>query len=88
MHLLKRDFADVGTFQNFNAGMHIVLNLEDHYTDTKIAEQAARKGLPIPALSSFANSRDDINGLALGYCGNTEQELASGLAIVQNLIRR
>ena len=84
----KRDFADIGTFQNFNAGMHIVLNLEDRYIDTEIVEHAAKQGLSISALSSFSCSPNGLNGLAFGYCGNTEQELTSGLAKIQNLIRR
>ena len=88
MDQLKRDFANVGAFQNFNAGMHIVLNLEGRYIDTEIAEQAAKLGLSIPALSSFSGAANGLNGLAFGYCGNTEQELASGLAKLQNLIRR
>ncbi len=76
MDHLKRDFTDVGVFQDFNAGAHIVLN----------TEYAARQGLSISALSNFSDFQNELNRLAFGYCGNTEREFASGLTILQDLI--
>ncbi|OED49859.1 aspartate aminotransferase [Rhodobacteraceae bacterium (ex Bugula neritina AB1)] len=81
---LTADFSDVGTFQDHQAGMQIVLHLNDRWTDTVIAQRAAEKSVEVQALSEMASDKCACNGLVLGFCGYQQEEMAAGLAVLRS----
>lgn len=72
---LAGDFRDCGSYEDHQAGMQIAFHLNKGYVDTKVVEDAMSKGLAIPALSRFCFKNSSLNGLLLGYCGFTEEEM-------------
>lgn len=77
---LTQDFSDYGTVTDHQAGMQIVFNLAASYEDTDIAQRAFDKGLSLTTLSSFSDTSTDRNGLIMGFCAYSEEELAPALA--------
>lgn len=72
---LAGDFRDLGSYEDHQAGMQIAFHLNKDYVDTQIVNDALAKGLAIPALSRFCFKNSSLNGLLLGYCGFTEEEM-------------
>ena len=85
---LTRDFSGFGHFQDHQAGMQIAFHLAPHLRDTKICADAASQGLTIEALSEFARGEPGYNGLILGFCGYSIDELDPGLATLLEILRR
>ena len=81
---LTHDFAQFGSFDDRHAGMQVVFHLNKGISDKEVSQKAEALGLVIQPLSRFANELSDLNGLLLGYCGFTEDEL--GVAL-QDLLR-
>lgn len=78
--LLDLHFADLGRFEDHQAGMQIAWHLPPEMPDREIAARARAAGLGAQPLSSYCRDRQDMNGLLLGFCGFTEAELSAGMA--------
>jgi GntR family transcriptional regulator/MocR family aminotransferase len=72
-----------------DCGMHLMLRLPAALADRTLVDHAWRAGLGPRALSSFALcSRDDANGLVIGYGNTAVEQLPSAVATLAKLMRR
>ncbi|WP_170564811.1 PLP-dependent aminotransferase family protein [Ruegeria atlantica] len=76
---LKRDFMEFGHFINHHAGMQIVFHLNSDFEDTKIAMAASEMGIAVRPLSRLSVGNSGRNGLILGFCGCSEEEMEPAL---------
>ncbi len=76
---LAADFAPLGHVTDHQAGMQVVFHLKDWISDRTIAKTAGQAGLLIQPLSGFASQARGLNGLILGYCAFTADELDAAL---------
>ena len=76
---LAGDFRRFGSFVDHQAGMQVAFHLSGKAIDREIVERATAEGLEIEALSSFCGTGTSTNGLLLGYCGFTQDEMAQAL---------
>lgn len=76
---LAHDFEPFGRAVDHQAGMQAVLHLRPGYRDTEIAAQAGDAGLTVEALSRYAAGAPAMNGLILGFCAFSEEEMAPAL---------
>ncbi len=82
---LTRDFADVGSVIDHQAGMQVAFHLRDGFDDTTLAARAQKLGLNVDALSHFCAGGADYNGFLLGYCGFSIEELEKALARLEQI---
>ena len=73
---LATDFSDYGSCRDHQAGMQVVLDLYQNYDDAEISRKASELGVQVQPLSSFAAASSEHNGLVLGFCGYSEEEMA------------
>lgn len=66
--------------------MQIAFHLDHPYVDTEIARHANEHGLTAQPLSQFCTTRNACNGLLLGYCGFTEDEMKVALATLGGVL--
>jgi GntR family transcriptional regulator/MocR family aminotransferase len=87
---LTRHFAEYGYCVDHQAGMQVVFHLTSGLQDREICKSATEQGLSIEALSSFVQAEDlnkaKYNGLVLGFCGYSEEELQAGLDLLLRLL--
>jgi GntR family transcriptional regulator/MocR family aminotransferase len=76
---LQRDFAEFGTFTDHRAGMQVAFRMDPATDDQAISDALQGVGLKASALSQFFAGSPTTKGLLLGYCGNDEDEMKSGL---------
>lgn len=76
---LQADFSEIGWCRDHQAGMQIVFHLNPPHCDMTIAAHAAKAGLNVEALSTFCNGSVRMNGLILGFCGYTPEEMEPAL---------
>ncbi len=89
--LLERlggEFSTYGTFQDHHAGMQIAFYLNRQYKDSEIAQTAASQNLSIEPLSRFSFAGDTLNGLLLGFCGFTRDELDGAFSTLADILGR
>ncbi|RBW52565.1 PLP-dependent aminotransferase family protein [Ruegeria sp. A3M17] len=85
---LSREFAMFGTFEDHQAGMHIAFHLNDGLSDKTIACRASDAGIAVQPLSALSGKPYSMNGLALGFCGYTEDEADSALEKLKTCITK
>ena len=76
---LQRDFAEFGSFTDHRAGMQVAFRMDPATDDQAISDALQGVGLKASALSQFFAGSPTTKGLLLGYCGNDEDEMKSGL---------
>ncbi|WP_424944118.1 PLP-dependent aminotransferase family protein [Aliiroseovarius crassostreae] len=84
---LAREFAEFGWFHDHQAGMQICFHLQGELRDTEIARRAADQKLTISPLSHYAQDGSGVNGLILGFCATSEDEMAPALQRLTSLLR-
>lgn len=84
--LVKANLGPLATFDDHRAGMHIVVNLPEAYDDKKIARLAADNGITSPALSTYCASPPLKNGLLLGFCSFTIEEMEGAMGTLRTII--
>ncbi len=82
---LLRDFSDVGSFTDHQAGMQIAFHLKPQFRDHEIADRATAFGLGVEALCSYSHRAGGPNGLLLGFCGFDEAQISSGLEVLRKV---
>lgn len=88
LHRLGSDFADLGTFKDNQAGMQIVFHLRADLKDTTISELAAKEGVALHPLSASLSGEGQLNGLILGYCAHTRQEMEAALRVLRSCFKK
>ena len=76
---LKRDFGEFGHFIDHQAGMQIAFHLNGNIKDTDVSSVASEMGVAARPLSDFSAGNSQHNGLILGFCGYSEEELETAL---------
>lgn len=85
---LTSDFGGYGSLQDHQAGMQIAFHLNSRYLDTDIARHARPNGLSVLPLSQFCSKKNCLNGLLLGFCGFSTEELKGALLILKGVMDR
>lgn len=86
--LLTDELGDRVQWTDHQAGMQIAVMLSDSYDDVALARELAQKGVPCPALSTYYRRATQQNGLLLGFCNSTPEELQSGIKILKSVLRK
>lgn len=81
---LDREFSQFGFFKDHHAGMQIVFHLHPGFRDKDIADLARQKGLIIRPLTSMFARDGSANGLMLGFCAYTEDELITAIDVLKD----
>lgn len=69
------------------AGLHLLITFEAGFADVELAAAALARGVKVQPLSWHAQ-RPTQPGLVLGYAANTPSDIAEGVAILGDLLRR
>lgn len=88
IHLLQTHLSGVVSFTDHRAGMLIAVKLPGYLKDIEIAQQAEKIGLSCPALSRYFAGPKKQNGLLLGFCGYTVDELENAMLLLRDLINK
>ena len=80
---LQRDFAQFGVFKDHQAGMQIVFHVHDGIRAEDVASLALPKGIVARPLTPMYTKGGGINGLLLGFCAYTEDELNRALDVLK-----
>lgn len=83
---LLQDFSQYGFFSDHHAGMQIVFNLNRNLNDKDVSKLAKKRGIVTWPLSGFGAAVSSYNGLVLGYCGFTQNELSAALEDLKTVL--
>ncbi|PHS79349.1 MAG: aspartate aminotransferase [Rhodospirillaceae bacterium] len=88
MQLIDEHLGDIGVYEDYRAGMQIAVKLNKGYDDQRIAKAAADHGIVCFALSGYYASKPPQQGLLLGFCSFTEDEMTRAMVTLKVLINR
>lgn len=88
MRMIRDGMSDVLEAWDAEAGMHTVAWLPVGTDDSRIQQEAAKAGLNILAISSFALRPLRRGGLLLGYAGFRPEAIRKGMRQLESVIRR
>ena len=80
MTRLAQDFAPYGQLRDTQAGMQLLFHLHDGLSDRDLVARGVARGLSLQALSDHAAEAEGCNGLILGFCAFSPEELEPALA--------
>lgn len=83
---LAEELKCFGTFKDHQAGMQIAFHLTAEINDTELVSAAVDKGLSLRALSTFSARKNGLNGVLLGFCGYTEEELSKAFSTLHSVL--
>lgn len=83
---LSNDFRRFGSFEDHQAGMQIAFHLDARFPDIEISQKADRKGLTAAPLSRYSRRKSALNGILLGFCAFTPDEIGEGLATLEAVL--
>ncbi|EBA15330.1 transcriptional regulator, GntR family protein [Roseobacter sp. SK209-2-6] len=83
---LAEDFADFGVVRDTQAGMQLVFHLKEAFDDRSLTRLATDRGLRLQALSEHAEEAPGCNGLILGFCAFSEEEMEPALAVLKSCL--
>lgn len=86
MQLIDEHLSDIGVYEDHRAGMQIAVKLNANYDDQKIAKATAHKGITCFALSGYYASKAQQQGLLLGFCSFTKDEMSHAMMILKSVI--
>lgn len=84
--MLRTHLGDLATFEDHRAGMQIAVKLPEIYMDAKITASAEEKGISCSALSAYYKSATPQNGLLMGFCSHTVEEMANAMGELRTVI--
>lgn len=88
LDLLSGELHDTLSWKDHQAGMQIAVNLPPEYDDVVLSKELAQAGLSCPALSTYYRRATQENGLLLGFCSHTDQELQDAVPILKRILRQ
>lgn len=83
---LTEGFSIFGQFQDHHAGMQIAFHLNRDLADEDVARTAKQRGVAVEALSGFCGDGSAYNGLLLGYCGFSTEEVDVALTALRDIL--
>lgn len=87
LEALAQEFAEFGHFEDHQAGMQVTFHLNKNLPDHEVSARAAELGVAVHPLSDYATKGSDFNGLILGFCGFTPDEMAPALGLLLQALR-
>ena len=84
--LLETSLANIAMFENHHAGMQIAIKLPPEYNDKQISRIALSKDIICPPLSDYYKSSHSQNGLLLGFCGFTVEEMQKAMETLREIV--
>jgi len=63
-------------------GMHLVLGLPEEIVDEQLVEHLKQDGLGVRALSGYTQEGPKLNGLVIGYCAESEEQIKRGIRLI------
>ncbi|MBT2130478.1 PLP-dependent aminotransferase family protein [Planktotalea lamellibrachiae] len=84
---LAQGFAEFGHFEDHQAGMQVTFHLNEGLADHAVSARAADLGVTAHPLSEYATKNSNFNGLVLGFCGFTPDEMAPALGVLRQALR-
>ncbi|CCQ74490.1 PLP-dependent aminotransferase family protein [Magnetospira sp. QH-2] len=86
MTLVAKHLGDRAHFEDHRAGMHLTVHLAARFDDKRLSARAGENGLNCPALSDYHASDKGANGLLLGFCGFTGEEMERAMETLRATI--
>ncbi|MBT3142852.1 PLP-dependent aminotransferase family protein [Phaeobacter gallaeciensis] len=80
---LALEFSQFGYVRDHQAGMQIVFHLTEGCKDTEIARRASEQGITVVPLSIFSKGNSVYNGLIMGFCAYSEEEMELALELLK-----
>ena len=87
LEILQTHLGNLVSFDDHRAGMLIAVRLPDNLKDTMISKAAAKAGISCPALSTYYQQLPPQNGLLMGFCGYTFEEMSEAMERLKNIIK-
>ena len=87
LELLQTHLGTLVTFEDHRAGMQIAIRLPYSLKDTVISKEASKTGIHCPALSTYYSTLPPQNGLLMGFCGYTFQEMDNAMEKLKKIIQ-
>jgi GntR family transcriptional regulator / MocR family aminotransferase len=87
LELARQELGPLATFRSMPAGLRIVGDLQPDMPDVRVADEAAKRGVRVEALSSHCLGPTPARGLVFGYAPFRRDETRAGLAQVAEAIR-
>lgn len=82
INLIRTRLPEVSNIKDHKAGMHLVIRLPDHLSDSGICREAAENGVTCSALSGYYASPPVQNALLIGYCSFNEEEMTQAMKVL------
>jgi GntR family transcriptional regulator/MocR family aminotransferase len=83
---IQRRLARYVDFEDHQAGMQITVGLAPGYDDLEIAARARARGVPVTPLSIYYAGDDRRQGLLLGFCPYTEEEIGARVDTLADIL--
>lgn len=87
LDLLQKELGQHIELQDHLAGMQVTVRLSPEFDDHTICRQANDSGVRISPLSSYYGGGNPENGLLLGFCPYTEQEIRTNIEVLAGLFK-
>ena len=87
IQMLETSLGNIATFEDHCAGMQIAIKLPPEYNDKQLSKAALSKGIFCPPLSDYYSSSHSQNGLLLGFCGFTIEEMQAAMETLSSIIQ-
>lgn len=86
--LLSEEFGDLLTWKDHQAGMQITVTLPPECDDVALSRDLAHAGVSCPALSTYYKRATHQNGLLIGFCSFTPEEMQSSIQTMKTILKR
>ena len=86
LELLQQKMSRFMVLRDHQAGMQVTVILAPGFDDREIAALAQARGLLVAPLSSYYGASDATNGLLLGFCPYSEDEIRDYVAVLTEVL--
>lgn len=86
LDLLHVELGDVLNWTDHQAGMQIAVTWDAPCDDVTVSRALAREGLSCPPLSGYFGQASAQNGLLLGFCAMTPEEMAAHMPTLKRIL--
>ena len=86
--LLQQRLSDFLEFEDHQAGMQITTRLAAGFDDREISSACRAEGAIFPPLSEYYGDSSGNQGLLLGFCPYTEDEIRTHIAVLERVLSR
>jgi GntR family transcriptional regulator/MocR family aminotransferase len=87
LELVQQKLAQQVSLQDHQAGMQVTLTLAPGFDDRKLAAQLRARGVLASPLSYYYGAGKAQNGLLIGFCPYTEDEIKNNVTILEQVLK-